>query len=145
MFKYCKKCGLIKNIKSNNSACPVCESELLNVPKEYLTPTGIMFISPSARQEFENIVKSSDEYDEELATQREKILSQKEDAHKKEIAQKVSEYNSKKPQKICPVCHSTSISKISNIGKVAKVTAFGILGAGDLGKTWRCNSCGYKF
>ena len=45
----------------------------------------------------------------------------------------------------CPVCHSTNLSKISNVGKVAKVGAFGILGAGDIGKTWKCNSCGSKF
>lgn len=45
----------------------------------------------------------------------------------------------------CPICGSTNLSKLSNVGKAAKIGLFGILGAGDLGKTWKCNNCGSKF
>lgn len=145
MFVYCKKCGLIKNIKSQNSVCPVCDTQLLAVPAEYLTASGIMFTSQSARTEFENQIKASPEYDETIASQKQAVLAQKEKAHKQEVEKNVLEYKSTRPQKCCPVCHSTSLTKISNVGKVAKVGVFGILGAGDLGKTWKCNTCGSKF
>ena len=145
MFMYCKKCGFILNVKSANGICPACETILQSVPDEYLTGTGIMFKSQSARTGFENIVKASEDFDESVYLQRENIIAQKEEAHKKEVAEKVEQYKSTRPQKTCPVCHSTSISKISNVGKVVKIGAFGILGAGDIGKTWKCNSCGCKF
>lgn len=45
----------------------------------------------------------------------------------------------------CPICGSTNLKKLSVFGKVAKVKMFGIFGAGDLGKTYKCESCGVKF
>ena len=45
----------------------------------------------------------------------------------------------------CPVCGSHSVQKISTVGKYAKIGAFGILGADDLGKRWKCKVCGAKF
>lgn len=45
----------------------------------------------------------------------------------------------------CPICQSTNLSKISNVKKATKVGLFGLLGAGDIGKTWKCNSCGSRF
>lgn len=45
----------------------------------------------------------------------------------------------------CPICQSTNLSKITNARKAGKIALFGIFGAGDLGKTWKCNNCGSKF
>ena len=45
----------------------------------------------------------------------------------------------------CPVCGSKNVQKISIVGKYAKIGVFGILGADDLGKRWKCNVCGSKF
>lgn len=45
----------------------------------------------------------------------------------------------------CPICGSTSLTKISAAKKAAKIGFFGIFGAGDIGKTWKCNHCGSKF
>lgn len=45
----------------------------------------------------------------------------------------------------CPICQSTSLSKISTTHKAGKIALFGIFGAGDIGKTWKCNNCGSKF
>lgn len=45
----------------------------------------------------------------------------------------------------CPICGSTNLKKLSVFGKVAKVKMFGIFGAGDLGKTYKCEDCGVKF
>lgn len=45
----------------------------------------------------------------------------------------------------CPVCHSTNLSRISASKSFLKIATFGIAGAGDVGKTWKCNNCGDKF
>lgn len=45
----------------------------------------------------------------------------------------------------CPICGSTNLKKLSVFGKVAKVKMFGIFGAGNLGKTYKCEDCGVKF
>lgn len=145
MFMYCARCGLIRNVKMESAICPVCGISLKPVPGEFLTKTGLMFLSQSARTEFENRIRESAEFDEISCRQRDSIIAQKEEMHKKELEEKVQEYQTARPHKECPVCHSSSISKISNVGKIVKVGAFGILGAGDLGKTWKCEACGCKF
>ncbi len=45
----------------------------------------------------------------------------------------------------CPICGSTSLSRISTSKKVAKIAFFGLYGAGDIGKTWKCNNCDSRF
>lgn len=45
----------------------------------------------------------------------------------------------------CPFCSSTDLTKISGLGKVLKVWAFGLYGMDDTGKTYKCNNCGGKF
>ena len=45
----------------------------------------------------------------------------------------------------CPTCGSPDITKISGVTKAAKVGAFGIFGAGDIGKTYKCRNCGSKW
>lgn len=49
------------------------------------------------------------------------------------------------PTPKCPICGSTNLTKISVVTTAAKIYAFGIYGAGDVGKTYRCNNCGSKF
>lgn len=145
MFMYCARCGLIKNVKAESATCPVCNISLKPVPGEFLTKTGLMFLSQSAKSEFEAAIRESVEFDEIVSRQRDSIIARKEEQHRNELEEKVREYQSAKPHKECPVCHSSSISRISNVGKIVKVGALGILGAGDLGKTWKCESCGCKF
>ena len=145
MFRYCARCGLIRNEKAESAVCPVCDISLKPVPGEFLTKSGLMFLSQSVRTEFENKIRESAEYDEITGRQRDSIIAQKDEIHKKEVEERVQEYQASKPHKECPVCHSSSIVKISNVGKVVKVGVFGILGAGDLGKTWKCEACGCKF
>lgn len=45
----------------------------------------------------------------------------------------------------CPICNSTSIYKISMTNKAASALAFGVLAAGHVSKTWKCDVCGSKF
>lgn len=45
----------------------------------------------------------------------------------------------------CPVCSSTKIHKISMTNKAASAIAFGVLAAGHVSKTYKCDICGAKF
>lgn len=45
----------------------------------------------------------------------------------------------------CPICHSTNLTKLSSARSFLKIATFGLAGAGDVGKTWKCNNCGSKF
>ena len=50
-----------------------------------------------------------------------------------------------KNQPKCPVCSSTKIHKISLTNKAASTIAFGVLAAGHVSKTYKCDTCGAKF
>ena len=45
----------------------------------------------------------------------------------------------------CPICHSTKIHKISMTNKAVSALAFGVLAAGHVSKTYKCDVCGSKF
>lgn len=45
----------------------------------------------------------------------------------------------------CPICSSTKIHKISLANKTASTIAFGVLAAGHVSKTYKCDICGSKF
>ena len=145
MFVYCPKCGLIQNTKKESEICKACDIHMEIVPKEYLTKSGFMFVSQEKRAEFESLIKKGEEYDEVANLEREEIIKSINTAHDAEIAKKVEEYNQNRVKIQCPICKSESVEKISNVGKVVKVGVFGILGAGDIGKKYRCKSCGYRY
>ena len=44
----------------------------------------------------------------------------------------------------CPTCGSTKVEKIGMVGKVVSVELFG-LASNSMGKTFKCNKCGYKW
>lgn len=145
MFSYCPKCGYIlkQDTKKN---CPVCDDELKQVPDKYLSPSKNLFQSQEARELFiEEVIKTDLSYNNELAEKRKIILKEKEQKHYQEVEEKVQHYKNTKPTCKCPVCGSTNLSAISNVGKFVKISLIGVWGAGDLGKQRRCNSCGHKF
>lgn len=45
----------------------------------------------------------------------------------------------------CPICSSTKIHKISLTNKAASALAFGVLAAGHVSKTYKCDTCGAEF
>lgn len=145
MFVFCKRCGLIINTKKVNKKCDACDTQMQPIPTEYLSSSGMMFISQDKKKEFEELIKQGKEFDETSYENREKIIKEKELKHREEILEKVDNYNRTRTKIECPVCHSEALEKISNVGKVVKVGVFGILGAGDIGKKYKCKSCGYRF
>ena len=148
MFYYCAKCGNIKKVtlKGNEGvSCEVCGTPMQPVPAEYLMPNGNFFKSQDASQNFISAIQSSDTYDSEIGGKKEEVKREIEE----EKQQRIQEMNQKMEQEqfhlTCPVCGSHSVQKISTVGKYAKIGAFGILGADDLGKRWKCKVCGAKF
>lgn len=145
MFYYCEKCGNIKKISNDNAPCEICGTTMKPVPAEYLMPNGNFFKSQDARQNFISAIQLSDTYDPEIGGKKEEVKREIE----KEKQQRIQEMNQKMEQEqfhlTCPVCGSHSVQKISTVGKYAKIGAFGILGADDLGKRWKCKVCGAKF
>lgn len=45
----------------------------------------------------------------------------------------------------CPICSSTKVHKISMTNKAASALAFGVLAAGHVSKTYKCDICKSKF
>ncbi len=45
----------------------------------------------------------------------------------------------------CPICSSIKIHKISLTNKAASAVVFGVLSAGHVSKTYKCDTCGAKF
>lgn len=45
----------------------------------------------------------------------------------------------------CPICSSTKIHKISLTNKAVSALTFGVLAAGHVSKTYKCDTCGAKF
>lgn len=44
----------------------------------------------------------------------------------------------------CPTCQSTNVSKIGSLERGVSVVALGLM-SGKIGKTMKCNNCGYKW
>lgn len=148
MFCYCAKCAHIKNVTSKvnqSGICEVCGTPMQPVPQEYLMPNGSFFKSQMVRQQFMESIQSAPEYDEEIGSKKEEIKKAVEEQEKDRIEQMNAKLQQEQFRMVCPVCKSHNIQRISTIGKYAKVGVFGILGADDLGKTWKCNVCGSKF
>ena len=147
MFYYCAKCANIKKVTKGNDTvpCEVCGTSMQPVPAEYLMPNGNFFKSQDVRQNFISAIQSSDTYDPEIGGKKEEVKREIEE----EKQQRIQEISQKMEQEqfhlTCPVCGSHSVQKISTVGKYAKIGAFGILGADDLGKRWKCKVCGAKF
>lgn len=147
MFYYCAKCANIKKIiKSNGTElCEVCRNPMQPVPAEYLMSNGNFFKSQDARQNFISLIQSSDIYDHDIGEKKEKVKCEIEEEKQKHIKEMNQKLEQEQFHLTCPVCGSHSVQKISTVGKYAKLGAFGILGADDLGKRWKCKVCGAKF
>lgn len=147
MFCYCPKCANIKNIKNFQSGqkCEICGNEVLPVPQEYLMSGGSFFKSQDDRNRLIEKIRTGTDFDTDLFVNKESIRKEKDNIAKEAIEKKNSEMKENGFKLTCPICGSHDVSKISAVGKYAKVYAFGLLGADSLGKKWKCNICGAKF
>lgn len=147
MFYYCAKCANIENMKSkdNQVVCKVCESKMQPVPQEYLMTNGSFFKSQESRNELIQVIEAGENYDSEIGSKKEEIRKENELKEQERIDETNEKMKQEQFHMTCPVCGSKNVQKISTVGKYAKIGVFGILGADDLGKRWKCSVCGSKF
>lgn len=137
-LSYCPKCGHQGIYENGNEKCPFCGTEEL--PTKYNWDEWLFGNAyPEHLDEiiFNEYIKDNPLFDEDLflsRTNKDKLM---------EKANTDEQRESNIPK--CPICQSTNLSKITNARKAGKIALFGIFGAGDLGKTWKCNNCGSKF
>lgn len=128
----CPKCG---DVGDDLNICPYCGE------KQIRTKYTLIDLLEQDDIDDEKIVdeyaRCSSLFDEDLYRSR---------INKEKLLQKVTldkQREANKPK--CPICQSTNLSKISTTHKAGKIALFGIFGAGDISKTWKCNNCGSKF
>lgn len=161
MLMYCKKCGDLSIAYSweKDNTCCVCGSPVYPIPEKYLLiwkgKPDVDTIDKNKKDQFiEECIKSSPEFDQKLFDEHDAIVdkimkrSREIEAVSDAIAQGANPKTAFKTAgniPHCPICGSTKLSKISGAKKAIKIGLFGIFGAGDLGKTWKCENCGSKF
>ncbi len=136
-MKICEKCGTISEFSEGK--CKNCNnSKIVDLGKT--TEEWFRLNSNQKESIIKTVLSLSDEtYD---------IIQEAWRNNKKCIqttVKSVSSHSSQQNIPKCPICQSTNLSKITNTRKAGKIALFGIFGAGDLGKTWKCNNCGSKF
>ena len=77
---YCKKCGrFVQRLnKELNKPCDYCQSNLFQVPNEYLVDGSGTVIDKNLKQQFiDEYIKSSPEFDQYLFNHRDEDLSKR--------------------------------------------------------------------
>lgn len=163
---YCPKCGYVGTNRINiPNVCPNCRHQIYEInpkweitlekydeimaPKKYGEKTRreciedlIEFCQPF----YEEVVKKHPDFDEEEFLQWGDKLNNMIERHLENIKKPDPFYDdiTIKPTVKCPTCHSTNTQKISGVERATSVGLFGLFSK-KIGKTWKCNSCGYTW
>ena len=146
---FCPKCGKI----AVGSECPICHAKMIVLSG--ITGTEWWNEIKTAKfykqVEYEDTIRKRfqplEKYDRKAWDKR---LKKEIDIHNQCVAPYRPAPSKGKHYEIghvpkCPICGSTNLQKLSGLGKGAKIAAFGLFGAGDIGKTYKCKNCGSKF
>lgn len=152
-YFYCKKCGRIIIEWHDTCKCDVCKSEMFEVPYKYTTD-GIAITALNKNKIYEDLVKSSPEFDEYLFNNRDRIKAQKSAEYERDMAisdairqgadVKTAFRNGGQNMPKCPTCGSLNVRHISGGERVASVGFFGIFSK-KINKTFKCGNCGYTW
>lgn len=137
----CPKCGgwcsASKDSKPNGDGhCSRCPGSLIETKYklgEYLGCLGYTKVSRNTI--YEEYVYNNEQYDPELIAEWDRRIRAGSG-----VATKPKEEN--KPK--CPTCGSSDIVDINTLERGISVGLFGLF-SGKLGKTKKCNHCGYKW
>lgn len=144
MLSYCKKCGrTLQSIFELETICDVCGSEAYEVPRKYID--NFRWRDGDGKQALiEELVKTSQEFDQYLFDHREEILAKQstEFNAKMEHGKAILEEQSRLPE--CPTCHSKNIQPISGIERGASIIGLGIFSK-KINKSYKCKHCGYTW
>lgn len=144
IVRYCPKCGRVST--GANRCCKFCNNETFDT--RYTTDDYIKTIG-FEQKILDEYAKNSPEFDEELCNQRiakeyaasHGSMSSEQKAVLKDMGV-IPELNTNKVE--CPYCHSTYVSKIGTLSRVASIGILG-LASKKIGKQWHCNSCKSDF
>ncbi len=150
MLHYCKKCGRVVEINTQDKICDYCKSKVYPVPEKYWLD-GLDFLITNEQKKLlrEELVKTAPEFDEYLFSHRDHDLAErtaKIDAaleHGKAVLEGRDKGNKFGVE--CPYCHATNVKKITNTSKVTYTALFGIFSMGRNSKNFHCNRCGAEF
>lgn len=141
---YCKKCGRFvqRMSKELNKPCDYCQSNLFQVPNEYLVDGSGTVIDKGLKQQFiDEYIKSSLEFDQYLFDHRDEDLAQRRTENRAKLEHGKAVLKEKNRVAQCPSCGSSNVSKIGVINRTVSVGIFG-LASSKIGKTHKCNNCG---
>lgn len=148
-FYYCKRCGRIYKSDRNEGRCDCCGSDSYPVPEKYWYEGDEEEITAQLQKLLrEELVKTSDVYDEDLFNRRDDIMFSRgnkmlEDMNRAEAFAKGRAGGGRFGIE-CPYCHATNVRKVSLAGRAVSAGIFG-LGSKKIGKQWHCNRCGSDF
>lgn len=133
LLYYCPCCGEFAACPHPSGHCTICGTV-------YNTVDGI-----TVGEYFEIPFKERDLFIQEIQNKVKNMPTFNQEMWDKRVAEendnKFSSINIPK----CPTCGSTNVSKISDANKVGSAVAFGLFSLGHISKTFKCNSCGYKW
>lgn len=157
MFKkvyimYCPVCGYVDG-EHTKTVCPFCGRELSDSNHLLKEMRGKFRweIEPIAEDIFQNLVKDNPEFDNKAYQFR--VEKQREETRRADaIAKKKWDEQMAKGREIlaeraanaprCPTCGSTDLKKIDALDRAISVSFLG-LASGKIGKSFKCNHCGY--
>ncbi len=148
-FYYCERCGRICIDDANSGSCDCCGSDSYHLVPEKYWEEGEVFMRDEQKQLlWEELVKTSPVYDENLFNQRDAYLNELWVKSEAALARgRAIQEGRDKGNRFgveCPYCHATNVRKVSLAGRAVSAGIFG-LGSKKIGKQWHCNKCGSDF
>ncbi len=144
VFAYCPKCatvllGHITNGVFQEKQCCCCGNQL-QPSNVYPNHFDTLEEKKNAIKQLEQDIKNSSTFDETAYKIRLEKLSKIEKEYEYAPQNQSTQQNIPK----CPTCGSTNVHKISVGSKVVGFATVGVFSS-NLGKTMKCDNCGYKW
>lgn len=153
MFKkkyimYCSVCGYVDG-EHTKTTCPFCNHELKDsdYPLKEMKGKYPWEIKPIAEDIFQKLVKDSADfspgaYQDRVAEEKRRtsIAAKEWRAQVAMMKKDNAERAANAPR--CPTCGSTDLKKIDALDRAISVSFLG-LASGKIGKSFKCNHCGY--
>ena len=142
MLHYCKKCGRVVEINTQDITCDCCKSTVFPVPEKYWLD-GLDFLISNESKDIlrEELVKTSPEFDQYLFDHRDEILAKQSAEFNAKMAHGKAILEEQSRVAKCPSCGSSNVSKIGTLNRMVSAGLFG-LASSKISKTHKCNHCG---
>lgn len=147
-YIFCSKCGRVRYGNPNwEERCGICGNLMKHIPEKYIRENEIL-TDKQCRERvnepnglYEELVKTSPEFDQYLFDHRDEILAKQSAEFNAKMAHGKSILEEQGRVAKCPSCGSTNVSKIGVVNRTVSTYFLG-LGSSKIGKTHKCNHCG---